>query len=274
MTRYFMKFTPLFAAEVQMMTPPRHQPRRSGRIRSSFRYSADDVRCKDCTRYDSGHPCHLNECVCLEERIEAGVVELNALARECFGGRLFRPLQRRLRDELNRQPFRFFLSDAHRERWTHWKNRCYGMSGRNAAALFLLTADEELWQKVLWHFDSSGFDFPAIRLSGIHPELYSIYQAAKTISVGGDNIVIIRLFCLYVVKDMVLYDARFYFTVVVVLFIKICFLCCRNHDTVNTKNRLKSSCNYNRMICFPLLAKNTPIFLTEYIIAHTYWQYN
>ena len=86
MTRYFMKFTPLFAAEVQMMTPPRHQPRRSGRIRSSFRYSADDVRCKDCTRYDSGHPCHLNECVCLEERIEAGVVELNTLARECFGG--------------------------------------------------------------------------------------------------------------------------------------------------------------------------------------------
>ena len=172
MTRYFMKFTPLFAAEVQMMTPPRHQPRRSGRIRSSFRYSADDVRCKDCTRYDSGHPCHLNECVCLEERIEAGVVELNALARECFGGRLFRPLQRRLRDE------------------THWKNRCYGMSGRNAAALFLLTADEELWQRVLWHFDSSGFDFPAIRLSGIHPELYSIYQAAKTISIGGDNIVV------------------------------------------------------------------------------------
>lgn len=157
---------------------------------SNFRYSANDVRCKDCTRYDSGHPCHLNECVCLEERIEAGVVELNALARECFGGRMFRPLQRRLRDELNRQPFRFFLSDAHRERWTHWKNRCYGMSERNAAALFLLAADEGLWQRVLWHFDSSGFDFPAIRLSGIHPELYSIYQAAKTISVGGDNIVI------------------------------------------------------------------------------------
>ena len=69
-----MKFTPLFAAEVQMMTPPRHHPRRSGRIRSSYRYSADDVRCKDCTRYDSGQPCHLNECVCLEERIEAGTL--------------------------------------------------------------------------------------------------------------------------------------------------------------------------------------------------------
>lgn len=30
-----------------------------------LRYSADDVRCKDCTRYDSGHPCHLNECIWL-----------------------------------------------------------------------------------------------------------------------------------------------------------------------------------------------------------------
>ena len=31
-TRYLLKFPPLFAPEVQMMTPPRHQPRRSGRI--------------------------------------------------------------------------------------------------------------------------------------------------------------------------------------------------------------------------------------------------
>lgn len=190
MMRYFMKFTPLFAAEVQMMTPPHYHPRGGGRSHSSFRYSADDVRCRYCTSYDSEYPCHLNECVCLEERIEAGVVELNALVRECFGRRLLRPLQKRLRDELNRKPFRFFLSDAHRERWTHWRNRCYGMSERNAAALFLLTADKELWQRVLWHFDSGGFDFPAIRLSGIHPELYSIYQAAKTISIGGGNIVV------------------------------------------------------------------------------------
>ena len=35
-----------------------------------------------------------------------------------------------------------------------------------------------------------GSDGLVVRLSGIHPELYSIYQAAKTISVGGDNIVI------------------------------------------------------------------------------------
>lgn len=190
MPYYFMRDTPLQALEQLMMSQPGQKPRGGGIYRSPFHYTPKDVACEYCQNYVRKHPCRLCECTCLEERIEAGVVELNALARECFGGRMFRPLQRRLRDELNRQPFRFFLGAAHRERWTHWKSRCYGMSERNAAALFLLTADEVLWQRVLWHFDSSGFDFPAIRLSGIHPELYSIYQAAKTISVGGDNIVI------------------------------------------------------------------------------------
>ena len=39
-----------------------------------------------------------------------------------------------------------------------------------------------------WHFDSDGFDFQAVRLSGIQPELYSVYQAAKAISIGSRNI--------------------------------------------------------------------------------------
>ena len=39
-----------------------HTPVRRG---GADRYSADDVRCKDCTRYDSGHLCHLNECIWL-----------------------------------------------------------------------------------------------------------------------------------------------------------------------------------------------------------------
>ena len=188
MTRYFMRSTPLFFAEVQMMTPPRQRPRGGGRHHSGFRYSAEDVRCDYCTNFVRKRPCSLSECICLEERIEAGAVDLPALVQECFGPELIRPLQARLRNGLDRQAFRFFLGDAHRERWTHWRGRLCRISLRNAAALFLLTADEELWRRVLWHFGSDGFDFPAIRLSGIRPELYSVYQAAKAIAVGGENI--------------------------------------------------------------------------------------
>ena len=41
---------------------------------------------------------------------------------------------------------------------------------------------------MIWKFDARGFDFPSVQLSGIQPELYSVYQAAKAISTGSRNI--------------------------------------------------------------------------------------
>ena len=35
---------------------------------------------------------------------------------------------------------------------------------------------------MIWKFDACGFDFQSVQLSGIQPELYSVYQAAKAIS--------------------------------------------------------------------------------------------
>lgn len=32
---------------------------------------------------------------------------------------------------------------------------------------------------MIWKFDACGFDFQSVQLSGIQPELYSVYQAAK-----------------------------------------------------------------------------------------------
>lgn len=40
------------------------------------------------------------------------------------------------------------------------------------------------------HLDEYGSDFSSISLSGIQPELYSVYQAAKGIAVGSRNITI------------------------------------------------------------------------------------
>lgn len=67
------------------------------------------------------------------------------------------------------------------------------MSGRNLAALFLLTAYEDIWRRMIWKFDARGFDFQSVQLSGIQPELYSVYQAAKAISTGSHNITLADL---------------------------------------------------------------------------------
>lgn len=41
---------------------------------------------------------------------------------------------------------------------------------------------------MIWNFDIDGFYFQSVRLSGIRTELYSVYQAAKTIAADGRNI--------------------------------------------------------------------------------------
>ena len=71
--------------------------------------------------------------------------------------------------------------------------RCWRLSDRNKAALFLLTAYESLWRRMVWKCGNDGFDFQSVRLGGIEPELYSVYQAAKAIAVGCCNITLADL---------------------------------------------------------------------------------
>ena len=193
MPYYFMRDTPLQALEQLMMSQPGQKPRGGGIYRSPFHYTPKDVACEYCQNYDRKHPCRLCECTCLEERIEAGVLELNEFVRECFAPSMGPQFRKRMHQQLRERIPQFFLSDAHRQRWTHWRERCWRLSDRNKAALFLLTAYESLWRRMVWKCGNDGFDFQSVRLGGIEPELYSVYQAAKAIAVGCCNITLTLL---------------------------------------------------------------------------------
>ena len=193
MPYYFMRDTPLQAMEQLMMSQPGQKPRGGGIYRSPFHYTPKDVACKYCQNYDRKHSCRLYECTCLEERIEAGVLELNEFVRDCFALSMGPQLRKRMHQQFRERKPQFFLSDAHRRRWTHWRERCWRLSDRNKAALFLLTAYESLWRRMVWKCGNDGFDFQIVRLGGIEPELYSVYQAAKAIAVGCCNITLADL---------------------------------------------------------------------------------
>ena len=193
MTRCFMRDTPLCQMEQQMMTPPYFKPRGHGRYYPGFQYSRDDMECPYCMNLRRNHPCPLEQCVCLDERIVAGAIDLNEFVRDCFFPEAGVQLQARLERSFNGCSIGFFLSDSHRERWQHWRERCFRMPNRNLAALFLLTAYGDIWRRMIWKFDASGFDFQSVQLAGIQPELYSVYQAAKAISTGSPNITLADL---------------------------------------------------------------------------------
>ena len=131
MTRYFMRDTPLCQLEQQMMTPPNFKPRGHGRYSPGFQYSNEDTECQYCINFRRHHPCPLEQCVCLDERIVAGAVDLNEFVRDCFFSEAGVQLQARLERSFNGCSIGFFLSDSHRERWQHWRARCYRMSDRS-----------------------------------------------------------------------------------------------------------------------------------------------
>ena len=193
MSRYFMRDTPLRAMERLMMSQPGHKPRRGGMCQKQFFYTPKDVECEYCQNYVRKNPCLLCECTCLEERIEAGVLELNEFVRDCFAPSMEPQLQERMCQQFGERKSHFFLSDSHRRRWTHWRALCWRLSNQNKAALYLLTAYESLWQRMVWKCGNDGFDFQAVHLRGIRPELYSVYQAAKAIAVGSSNITLADL---------------------------------------------------------------------------------
>ena len=140
MPYYFMRDTPLQALEQLMMSQPGQKPRGGGIYRSPFHYTPKDVACEYCQNYVREHSCRLYECTCLEERIEAGVLELNEFVRDCFAPSMGPQFRKRMHQQFRERKPQFFLSDAHRRRWTHWRERCWRLSDRNKAALLLLTA--------------------------------------------------------------------------------------------------------------------------------------
>ena len=204
MPRYFMRDTPLRAMERLMMSQPGHKPRGGGMYRSPFYYTPKDVECEYCQSYVRKNPCLQCECTYLEERIEAGVLELNEFVRDYFAPSMELQLQERMRQQFGDRKS-FFLSDTHRRRWTHWRALCWSLSDRNKAALYLLTAYESLWRRMVWKCGNDGFDFQAVHLRGIRPEIYSVYQAAKAIAVGSSNITLADLASPELVTDEAFY---------------------------------------------------------------------
>ncbi len=98
MPYYFMRDTPLQALEQLMMSQPGQKTRGGGIYRSPFHYTPKDVACEYCQNYVLEHPCRLCECTCLEERIEAGVLELNEFVRECFAPSMGPQFRKRMDD--------------------------------------------------------------------------------------------------------------------------------------------------------------------------------
>lgn len=188
MPRYFMRDTPLRFYEQMMMTPPNHKQRGHGYFLIMEKYTPEELDCEYCSCF-TGHPCPLSECGYLMERASAGAISLQHLIAEYFRPKRAVKLRNRLRTFLEHTNG-FFLNDLHSHRWLQWCSMHPNAPNSLKGAVFLLTAYDELVEKVMPFVREDGVNFDAVRLRGICMEQYPVYQAAKTIVTGSEGITI------------------------------------------------------------------------------------
>lgn len=192
MSSYFMYGTSLGGIEQLMMLAPNFSPRGNGVIiNNHFNCKGGIKDCNGCITKVKSRGSTSN-CFCFKEKLEVDEIGYTDLIRDCFGSIKNYALKERLKILNNRFTGQLFINHNHKERFHHLiqKQDIDIEDGFPSclAVIFLLTADEVLWNISEDAFCQNGCDFSQIHLRQISTEGYALYQTAKTISTGKEYI--------------------------------------------------------------------------------------
>ena len=192
MSKFFMYGTELQEMEQMMMLVPNFMPRGSGVIiLKKSKNKNESIECPDCC-YFIGSKCSNNSCICIAERLAAGMICYKAIVENCYKEFKAYRFKRRLARLVRNFDGEVFINLNHRFRFYKvcWIQNV-SMENRNPiylAVLYLLTADDRLWDSAKGHTYLDCFDFKRMNLKGINTDGYALYQTARTILFGREYI--------------------------------------------------------------------------------------
>lgn len=160
MSRYFLYGTRFSEFEQMMMLVPNFIPRKRGLI---IMENLTAEGSQDSTDYKK-------------------------IVRSCFATYRNRYLNKRLRNLLFSFDGDCFLNMNHKQRFMSKYNPY--MHKKNCAILYLLSADEDLWQRAYRSIHADRITVTDIPLRGISTDGYAIYQTTRTVRTGKKHIYI------------------------------------------------------------------------------------
>jgi hypothetical protein len=183
--------------EQEMRKIPNHSTRGGGTYKTKFRYSAEDVDCRNCLHHKHGK-CSATECVCIAERLEAGTLpysEMIAAATKNISDSKFHERIRQLK-MINGSDF--FTDNQHSVRFTNAFLDCARLDliPRDfVAALYLLTANRHVWNRHKYHIDSKNFKigFSKVSLENVSISGYNFFRAACDLLTGTKYLTVFDL---------------------------------------------------------------------------------
>ena len=108
------------------------------------------------------------------------------LLKNCFGNFRHRYLNKRLQKLIQSFRGEWFLTAAHKQRFM---TICKPYTSKKICAVtYLLSADEDLWNRASGHICSGEINLTDIPLRGISTDGYALYQTARTVATGKEHI--------------------------------------------------------------------------------------
>ena len=158
---------------------------------NTFQYKPEHVDCRLCTEYAGKKKvCTAKTCPWLAERIEAGVVGYKEAVMETFPRIVH--TDARLHTAIRRFSGSLFLTAAHYQRMERMKVQQGYRRRRDTpayyAAMYLLTANEDICTRAANCFCRYGIEFDYATTQDISPHNYTLLSAAKDIYSDGSSV--------------------------------------------------------------------------------------
>lgn len=162
---------------------------------NTFKYQPSDVSCVLCTEYSSKQGCTASHCPWLAERIEAGVVGYGEAVMETMPHN--RWLRQRLCLLVKNFPGTLWSNIQHEKRMEAAK-AIQGYCRRRDtpqyyAVMYLLTANQDIFQRTANCFCKHGLEFDYAVLRGISLHNYALFMAARSIYTKSADITLADL---------------------------------------------------------------------------------
>lgn len=157
------------------------------KIRKS-RSTAETVDCKYCTEYVPHIGCTAINCIILPERIEAGMVGYAEIIKDTFGHD--RILMKRLKELVTAFPGTMWADETHRQRFLYATSQCEEALVSHAyfASVYLITSNEDIYERAFRCFLKSGLYLKNFRIRGISPHNYTLFSYTKRLYSGQPDL--------------------------------------------------------------------------------------
>ena len=162
---------------------------------NTFQYEPEHVKCKNCAAFVKGKGCTERVCPWLAERIKAGTAGYREAVMDSFPRNPH--MDARLHTAIRRFTGSLFLSPAHQGRMERLKAREGFRRKRDTpayfAAMYLLTANDDLFLRSANCFCRHGIEFDYGTLKDISPHCYTLFSAAQDIYAEGSGVALADL---------------------------------------------------------------------------------